>query len=185
MRTQKLLKITRRPIKIIVKWIGWEKQHFISQYTLITWTYLFYWYLRYRRRQITDTDCLFCISTAMRGNLPSDMCAQRRFRSDCAFAQSDQNLHWARFGLPRMDSFLIRITKLPIRLRACAGWFGSSTTANVRRYVFPLWLILCGKHFRRYEHKLLTILNKPEGTRENTISCSVSYQTTSFMSILV
>ena len=25
------------------------------------------------------------------------MCAQRRFRSDCAFAQSDQNLHWARF----------------------------------------------------------------------------------------
>ena len=25
------------------------------------------------------------------------MCAQRRFRSACAFAQSDQNLHWARF----------------------------------------------------------------------------------------
>ena len=24
-----------------------------------------------------------------------DMCAQRRFRSACSFAQYDQNLHWA------------------------------------------------------------------------------------------
>ena len=31
-------------------------------------------------------------------NVPSDMYARRRFRSDCAFAQSDQNLHWAHFG---------------------------------------------------------------------------------------
>ena len=28
-------------------------------------------------------------------NVPSDMCTQRRFRSACAFAQSDQNLHLA------------------------------------------------------------------------------------------
>ena len=31
-------------------------------------------------------------------NVPSDMCAQRRFRSACAFAQSGQNLHWTHFG---------------------------------------------------------------------------------------
>ena len=28
---------------------------------------------------------------------PTDLCAQRRFRSACAFAQSDQNFHWAHF----------------------------------------------------------------------------------------
>ena len=33
------------------------------------------------------------IWAAMSGNVPSDMCAQRRFRSDSSFAQSDQNLH--------------------------------------------------------------------------------------------
>ena len=31
-------------------------------------------------------------------NVPSLMCAQRRFLSACAFAQSDQNLHWVQFG---------------------------------------------------------------------------------------
>ena len=30
-------------------------------------------------------------------NVVLDMCAQRRFRSDCAYMQSDQNLHWAHF----------------------------------------------------------------------------------------
>ena len=30
--------------------------------------------------------------------LPSDMCAQRRFRSACTFAQPGQNLHWANLG---------------------------------------------------------------------------------------
>ena len=31
-------------------------------------------------------------------NVPSDTCAQRRFRSACAFAQSDQNIHWVQFA---------------------------------------------------------------------------------------
>ena len=35
------------------------------------------------------------------------MCAQRRFWSACAFAQSDQNLHWAHFEQPRMKRFFI------------------------------------------------------------------------------
>ena len=30
--------------------------------------------------------------------VPSDICAQRRFRPDLAIAQSDQNLHWTQFG---------------------------------------------------------------------------------------
>ena len=38
------------------------------------------------------------------------MCAQRRFRSVCAFAQSDQNLHCAHFRYPRIDCFSMRIT---------------------------------------------------------------------------
>ena len=33
-----------------------------------------------------------CAETS--GNVPSDLWAHWRFRSDCAFAQSDQNLHW-------------------------------------------------------------------------------------------
>ena len=35
---------------------------------------------------------------AMSENVPSDICAQRRFRSDCTFAQSDLNRRWAHFG---------------------------------------------------------------------------------------
>ena len=35
------------------------------------------------------------IWAGMSENVLSDICAQRRFRSACAFAQSDQNLHWA------------------------------------------------------------------------------------------
>ena len=31
-------------------------------------------------------------------NVPSNMCAHRRFRSDSANAQTDLNLHWALFG---------------------------------------------------------------------------------------
>ena len=31
-------------------------------------------------------------------NVPSDMCAQRRFRSACAFAQTDPNLRLMHFG---------------------------------------------------------------------------------------
>ena len=30
-------------------------------------------------------------------NIPSDMCARQRFKSVCAFTQSDLNLHWAKF----------------------------------------------------------------------------------------
>ena len=68
-------------------------------------------------------------------NVSSDMCAQRRFRSDCAFAQSDQNLHWAHFGEPRMQRVFMWPAKTLVRLHACAGWFESSLDSHVRRYV--------------------------------------------------
>ena len=59
-------------------------------------------------------------------NVHSDMCAQRRFRSDCAFAQSDPNLHWAHCRQLKMQSVFLRTSKTLIRLRGCEGLFESS-----------------------------------------------------------
>ena len=38
------------------------------------------------------------INELQREKYLSDMCAQRRLRPVYAFAQPDQNLHWAHFG---------------------------------------------------------------------------------------
>ena len=54
-------------------------------------------------------------------NVPSDKCSQRRFRLACAFAQSDQNLHWAHFGETRMQGFFMRKAKTLIRLCEVVG----------------------------------------------------------------
>ena len=65
------------------------------------------------------------------------MCAQERFRSDCALPQSDQNLQWAHFARPRIQSFLRRrTTKTLIRLHSCVGCFESSLGAYVGGFVF-------------------------------------------------
>ena len=69
-------------------------------------------------------------------NVFLDMCAQRRFRSACAFAQSDQNLRWTRFGLPGMPRFVMRTIGTLIRLRGCAGWFDSTLGVHTRKYFF-------------------------------------------------
>ena len=58
------------------------------------------------------------------------ICAQRRFRSACAFAQADQNLDWAHFG------FFSCGQRRLIRLHWCVDWFESSLGAHSRRYVF-------------------------------------------------
>ena len=63
------------------------------------------------------------ILAATSENVSSDMCAQRRFRSACASAQSDQNLRWPHFGEPRIQRFVTRTMKTLIRLRGCEGWF--------------------------------------------------------------
>ena len=67
------------------------------------------------------------------------MCAQRRFISACAFAQSDKNFRWAHFGQPWMQSFFIWTMETLIGLRRCAGCFESSFGAHVRRYIFSRW----------------------------------------------
>ena len=63
------------------------------------------------------------------------MCVQRRFRSACAFAQTDQKLHQPHFRKPRMQSFFMWTTKTLIRLRGCAGWSESLLGTHVRRSI--------------------------------------------------
>ena len=53
--------------------------------------------------------------------VPSDICAQKRFRSACAFAQSDRNLFWAHLD-SQWCSFFMQTSKTRTRLRECAGW---------------------------------------------------------------
>ena len=89
---------------------------------------------------------IFSFWAATSGNVPSDLCARRWFRSACAFAYSDQSLDWAHFRWPRMRSFFMRTTKTLIRLRGCAVWLESLLGAHARRYIFSY----CGS-FRKYQ----------------------------------
>ena len=50
---------------------------------------------------------VFEYGAATSENVPSDMCVQRRFRSACAFAQSDLNLRWAHSGYSSLGAFWI------------------------------------------------------------------------------
>ena len=81
-------------------------------------------------------------------NVPSDTCAQRRFRSAFAFAQSDQNLHRMHFEFPMMQYFFMLTAKSLIKLRGCAGWFDLlwAICQKVRfltfRIIFLLYLIV-------------------------------------------
>ena len=84
-------------------------------------------------------ECRALTSEDMRLSPTSDIYAQRRFRSDCAFAQSDLDLHLAHFGYPRTQSFFMWTTKNLIRLRGCTGWFESLWDVHVTRYVFSRW----------------------------------------------
>ena len=55
------------------------------------------------------------------GFLHECMRAQRRLRSNCASAQSDQNLCRTLCGWPRIQNFFMRTAKTPIRMCGCAG----------------------------------------------------------------
>ena len=57
-----------------------------------------------------------CISHPNMTVTSENMCAERRFRSACAFAQSDQNLPWAHFVKLRMQRFFTQLRKTLIRL---------------------------------------------------------------------
>ena len=66
-------------------------------------------------------------------NVPPDKCFDRRFISACAYAQSDQNLHWA-----LLDSQGCKVSSCETDQLChwCAGWFESSLGAHDRRYIF-------------------------------------------------
>ena len=66
--------------------------------------------------------------------LQDRMCAQRRLRSACAYAQADQSLRRALFGKPRSISIFIQTGKILIRLLGCASCFESSLGAHVILY---------------------------------------------------
>ena len=70
---------------------------------------------RKQQQQITTTTNKNIKWVATSENVPSVMCAQRRFRSACAFAQSDQNLHCAHFWKTRMKRFFTLTTLTLIR----------------------------------------------------------------------
>ena len=85
-------------------------------------------------------------------NVPSDMRAQRKCRSACVSAQSDQKIHWQILNSQGWESFFMQTTKILARLRGCAGWSESSLCAQVRSYVFscsgPCYLF--GDHKNAY-----------------------------------
>ena len=59
----------------------------------------------------------------------------RRRTRTCAFAQSDQNLHWAHFWIAKDETFLHSDNE-DIILRGCAGGVESSLGTLVGRYAF-------------------------------------------------
>ena len=69
-------------------------------------------------------------------NVPLDNSVQRRFRSACGFAQSDQKFQWVHFGSPRMQTFFMLTTKTLVRLRGYTGWFESPFGSQDRKYIF-------------------------------------------------
>ena len=69
--------------------VFWEKSETCHQFVV-------YWISQESGKTLIIA--VFFIGTARSENVPSDMCAQRRFRSACAFAQSHQNLPKAHFG---------------------------------------------------------------------------------------
>ena len=62
------------------------------------------------------------------------MCAQRRLKSACASAQSDQSLRCSHEETLNPCLSKMRPVKILIRLRESAGWSESSVYAHVRRY---------------------------------------------------
>ena len=91
----------------------------------------------------------------------------RRFRSACAFAQSDQNLPQAHFRQSRMQSFFMLTTKDLIRLRVCTGWFVSSLCACQRVRLFSLRFICDWNH---HPTPLFWELNKSPKDRPAPVS---------------
>ena len=76
------------------------------------------------------------IGAATSENVRSDKCAQRRLRSACSSAQSDQSLRCPHEETLNPSLSKMRPVKIQIRLRECTGWSESRLGAHFRRYVF-------------------------------------------------
>ena len=70
--------------------------------------------------------------------VPSDICAERRFRSDFALARSDQNLHWAHFGWPGMQN-LYKHRRFCSDCADAQADYESALGACFRRQIFSCW----------------------------------------------
>ena len=134
------------------------------------------------RKIFTYVFSLFTIWAATCENIPSDMCARRRFRSACAFVQSDQNPPWAQFGLWRMQIFFMRTTKTLIRL--VIRRLMSSLGAHLSRYVFSS----CGSfsdHSRIFVCVCVEVLGPRQAIRVMSSAVSLSYHTFSWAGLRV
>ena len=82
------------------------------------------------------------IWAAMWGNVPSDMCTERRLKLDFAPAQSVQSLHC--LHEETLNSWLSkkRPVKILIRLRECAGCSESSLDAHTKVRFLTLRIII-------------------------------------------
>ena len=69
-------------------------------------------------------------------NVPSDLCTQRRLKSACTSAQSDQSLHFHREEIFHPCLPKVCPVKILIRLCECVGWSESLLGTHVRRYIF-------------------------------------------------
>ena len=79
--------------------------------------------------------------TAASVNIPSgDMCVQRRLRSACASAQSDQSLCCPHEETLHPWLIKMRPVKILIRLRECAGWSESLLGAIPKLLILTLLL---------------------------------------------
>ena len=78
-------------------------------------------------------------------NVPFEICDQRRFRSTCAFAQSDLNLRCPHDETLHRWLPKLRQVKILIRLRNCAGWSDSSLGAHVQKERFLTLRFVCSR----------------------------------------
>ena len=69
-------------------------------------------------------------------DIPSNIFAQRRLKSACACAQSDQNLRCPHEETLHLWLLEMHTVKTMIKLRECAGWSESSLGAHALRYFF-------------------------------------------------
>ena len=101
-------------------------------------------------------------------NVPSETCIQRRLKSACAFAPSDQSLPCPHEETLQLGYSKMRSVKILIRLRECADWSESSPGALVRRNGF--WYI--GSYVRKTHFR--NTITEPAHDKTYNKNCAIS-----------